>query len=74
MSEDPESKLLWNQFNEKNIANLKTVLNEKKATRVAGSEVLKDIGKNNKFILGGSADLAASTLSLIHISEPTRPY
>ena len=65
LSEDPEFKLLWNQFNEKNIANLKTVLNEKKATRVAGSEVLKEIGKNNKFILGGSADLAASTKQII---------
>ena len=63
--EDSEFKLLWDQFNEKNIANINTSLSEKKATRVAGSDVLKDIGKFNKFILGGSADLAASTKQII---------
>ena len=63
--EDSEFKLLWDQFNEKNIANINTALSEKKATRVAGSEVLKEIGKSNKFILGGSADLAASTKQII---------
>ena len=63
--EDTEFKLLWDQFNEKNIVNINTALSEKKATRVAGSQVLKDIGKFNKFILGGSADLAASTKQII---------
>ena len=63
--EDSEFKLLWDQFNKKNIANINTALSDKKATRVAGSEVLKDIGKFNKFILGGSADLAASTKQII---------
>ena len=63
--EDSEFKLLWDQFNEKNIVNINTALSEKKATRVAGSQVLKDIGKFNKFILGGSADLAASTKQII---------
>ncbi len=63
--ENSEFKILWEQFNEKNITDTYTFSAENKATRVAGSEILKDIGKSNKFILGGSADLAASTKQII---------
>ena len=63
--ENSEFKILWEQFNEKNITYPKLFAAENKATRVAGSEILKDIGKSNKFILGGSADLAASTKQII---------
>ena len=63
--ENSEFKILWEQFNEKNITDTNTFAGENKATRVAGSEILKDIGKSNKFILGGSADLAASTKQII---------
>ena len=63
--ENSEFKILWEQFNEKNITDINTFAAENKATRVAGSEILKDIGKSNKFILGGSADLAASTKQII---------
>ena len=63
--ENSEFKILWEQFNEKNITDTNTFSADNKATRVAGSEILKDIGKSNKFILGGSADLAASTKQII---------
>ena len=63
--ENSEFKILWEQFNDINITDTYTFAAENKATRVAGSEILKDIGKSNKFILGGSADLAASTKQII---------
>ena len=63
--ENSEFKILWEQFNDINISDTYTFAAENKATRVAGSEILKDIGKSNKFILGGSADLAASTKQII---------
>ena len=56
---------LWNQFNNKKIEFNHSLGKDKKATRVTGSEVLNSIGESNRFILGGSADLAASTKQII---------
>jgi transketolase len=56
---------LWNEFNNKKIEFNHSLGNDKKATRVTGSEILNSIGESNRFILGGSADLAASTKQII---------
>ena len=56
---------LWNEFNNIKIEFINSLNNERKATRVTGSEVLNSIGESNRFILGGSADLAASTKQII---------
>ncbi len=56
---------LWNEFNNKKIEFNHSLGKDKKATRVTGSEVLNSIGESNRFILGGSADLAASTKQII---------
>ena len=57
--------ILWNEFNNKKIEFSHSQKYDRKATRVTGSEVLKSIGESNRFILGGSADLAASTKQII---------
>ena len=36
-------------------------LGTKMATRACGGEILKEIGKQNKFLMGGAADIASST-------------
>ena len=64
-STDDDFAKLWNQFHHKEIELSNLHNNDNKATRVAGSEVLKSIGESNRFILGGSADLAASTKQII---------
>ena len=64
-STDDDFAKLWNQFHTKEIELSNLHNNDNKATRVAGSEVLESIGESNRFILGGSADLAASTKQII---------
>ncbi len=65
LNEDNSFNKLWNQFinGEINFENLD--LKQSAATRVNGGKLLKKIGESNKFILGGSADLAASTKQII---------
>ncbi len=65
IEENNQFKELWTQFlsGEIKISDLEN--ENSAATRVAGGKVLKNIGENNKFILGGSADLAASTKQII---------
>jgi len=65
LKEDSSFNNLWNQFinGEVNFENLD--LKQSAATRVNGGKLLKKIGESNKFILGGSADLAASTKQII---------
>jgi len=69
LNQDGSFNILWNQFinSEINFENLD--LKQSAATRVNGGKLLKKIGESNKFILGGSADLAASTKQII--SEST---
>ena len=65
LNENANFNNLWNQFinGEVNFENLD--LKHSAATRVNGGKLLKKIGESNKFILGGSADLAASTKQII---------
>jgi transketolase len=65
LTTDDDFADLWNQFNNKKIEFSHSLGKDKKATRVTGSEVLNSIGESNRFILGGSADLAASTKQII---------
>ena len=58
-------KSLWDNFTSKGISFENLELNETKASREAGGAVLSEIAKSNEFILGGSADLAASTKQLV---------
>ena len=65
IEEDNQFKELWTQFLSGEIKFSDVEKEYSAATRVAGGKVLKSIGENNKFILGGSADLAASTKQII---------
>ena len=63
--QDKTFKELWDKFSNFQIEVPEINLKDDVATRVGGSKVLEEIGKANKFILGGSADLAASTKQII---------
>ena len=65
LEEDNKFKSLWEQFEsfEILIPEFSGITNA--ATRVSGGNYLNLIGSENMFILGGSADLAASTKQII---------
>ena len=65
LKSDESFKKLWEQFvkNELNFPENSEI--QEAATRVTGGNYLKLIGLENKFVLGGSADLAASTKQII---------
>ena len=65
LEEDNKFKSLWEQFEsfEILIPEFSGITNA--ATRVSGGNYLNLIGSENTFILGGSADLAASTKQII---------
>jgi len=62
---DKSFKILWEDFTSDKLSFEDIEINEKKASRESGGSVLKQIATNNEFILGGSADLAASTKQLV---------
>ena len=62
---DKAFKELWDKFSNFEIEVPEINFKDDVATRVGGSKVLEEIGKVNKFILGGSADRAASTKQII---------
>ena len=64
-SEDPSFKEKWDLFLSGELSNLDIDSNKVQATRIAGSKILEEIGKNSNHIIGGSADLAASTKQII---------
>ena len=65
LTNDGSFKKLWEQF-EKNELNFPESFEiQDAATRVTGGNYMKLIGLDNKFVLGGSADLAASTKQII---------
>ena len=65
LTNDGSFKKLWEQF-EKNELNFPESFEiQDAATRVTGGNYLKLFGLDNKFVLGGSADLAASTKQII---------
>jgi transketolase len=65
LKEDDKFKLLWKQFESQELLVPEILENTNAATRVSGGKYLNLIGSNNRFILGGSADLAASTKQII---------
>ena len=65
LKEDDEFKSLWKQFESQELLIPETFENTNVATRVSGGKYLNLIGSKNSFILGGSADLAASTKQII---------
>jgi len=56
---------LWSQFNSFEIPEVELEWTSDEASRVIGGKILNEYGLANKFIIGGSADLAASTKQII---------
>ena len=65
LQRDSKFKLLWEQFESHELLIPESFEKLDTATRVSGGKYLNSIGSKNKFILGGSADLAASTKQII---------
>ena len=65
LEEDDTFKLLWEQFISHELTVPENCKIQDAATRVSGGKYLNLIGSKNKFLLGGSADLAASTKQII---------
>ena len=65
ISDDENFKILWEEFNNIDFQSLSLEWSDDQASRVVGGKILNEIGKSNKFIIGGSADLAASTKQIV---------
>ena len=65
LNNDGSFKKLWEQFEKNELSFPESFEIQEAATRVTGGNYLKLIGLENKFVLGGSADLAASTKQII---------
>jgi len=62
---DESFKKLWDQFCSNEFLFPENFEIKNGATRVSGGDYLNSIGSLNKFIMGGSADLAASTKQIV---------
>ena len=62
---DESFKNLWEQFCANEVLFPENFEIKNGATRVTGGDYLNSIGSLNKFIMGGSADLAASTKQIV---------
>ena len=65
LQSDKNFRKLWNQFNNFEISEVELEWSSDEASRVVGGKILNEYGLSNKFIIGGSADLAASTKQII---------
>ena len=65
LKNDESFKKLWEQFVKNELNFPESFEIQEAATRVTGGNYMKLIGLENKFVLGGSADLAASTKQII---------
>ena len=65
LQSDKNFRQLWNQFNNFEISEVELEWSSDEASRVVGGKILYEYGLSNKFIIGGSADLAASTKQII---------
>ncbi|NCX10717.1 MAG: transketolase, partial [Proteobacteria bacterium] len=65
LKNDESFKKLWEQFVKNELKFPESFEIQEAATRVTGGNYMKLIGSENKFVLGGSADLAASTKQII---------
>ena len=65
LQSDKNFRQLWNQFNNFETLEVELEWSSDEASRVIGGKILSEYGLLNKFIIGGSADLAASTKQII---------
>ena len=65
LQSDKNFRQLWNQFNNFETLEIDLEWSSDEASRVIGGKILNEYGLSNKFIIGGSADLAASTKQII---------
>jgi len=65
LKNDESFKKLWEQFVKNELNFPESFEIQEAATRVTGGNYMKLIGLENNFVLGGSADLAASTKQII---------
>ena len=65
LQSDKNFRKLWNQFNNFESSEVELEWSSDEASRVVGGKILNEYGLSNKFIIGGSADLAASTKQII---------
>ncbi len=65
LQSDKKFRQLWNQFNNFETSKVELEWSSDEASRVVGGKILNEYGLSNKFIIGGSADLAASTKQVI---------
>ena len=65
LQSDKNFRQLWNQFNNFETLEIDLEWSSDEASRVIGGKILSEYGLSNKFIIGGSADLAASTKQII---------
>ena len=63
--EDEIFKNNWDSLVDKDLSNLDINNDKNLASRILGSNILKQLSEKNKSIIGGSADLAASTKQII---------
>ncbi len=63
--EDISFKDNWDLLISKDLGSLERVTGEKHASRILGSKILKNFSESTNSIIGGSADLAASTKQII---------
>ena len=63
--EDVSFKDNWDLLISKDLESLERVTGEKHASRILGSKILKNFSESTNSIIGGSADLAASTKQII---------
>ncbi len=65
LQSDKNFRQLWNQFNNFATSGVEFEWSSDEASRVVGGKILNEYGLSNIFIIGGSADLAASTKQII---------
>ena len=65
LKNDESFKIMWNQFCTNELTFPENFEISDGATRATGGSYLNLIGAKNKFVLGGSADLAASTKQVV---------
>ncbi len=63
--EDEKFKDSWDLLVSKDLGNLEKINGENYASRILGSKILEQFSKTTNSIIGGSADLAASTKQII---------
>ena len=65
LNSDQDFKKSWEQFNKVEIDEIVFDWSNDDASRNIGGKILNELGKTHKFIIGGSADLAASTKQIV---------